>query len=133
MRHPWVAVAVILALAGPSPGPTAAQPKPIELKFSSWLSTVHGHHTGVMVPWAKMVEEKSGGRLKITIYPGSTLGRPADHYDLVKDGIADLGFTNARLHARPVPAHRGDRAAARALQVVAGRQSGAHVGLRQVP
>ena len=46
-----------------------------------------------MVPWAKMVEEKSGGRLKITIFPGSILGKPAHHYDLVKDGIADIAFT----------------------------------------
>ena len=74
-------------------GSTAAQDKPIELKFSSWVSAVHGHHTGVMVPWAKMVEEKSKGRLKITIYPGSTLGKAVDHFDMVKDGIADLGFT----------------------------------------
>jgi TRAP-type transport system periplasmic protein len=71
---------------------SAAQDKPIELKFSSWVGTVHGHHTGVMVPWAKMIEEKSGGRLKITIYPGGTLGKPADHFDLVKNGIADMGF-----------------------------------------
>ena len=74
-------------------GSAPAQDKPIELKFSSWVSAVHGHHTGVMVPWAKMVEEKSKGRLKITIYPGSTLGKAVDHYDMVKDGIADLGFT----------------------------------------
>ena len=74
-------------------GSAAAQDKPIELKFSSWVSAVHGHHTGVMVPWAKMVEEKSKGRLKITIYPGSTLGKAVDHFDMVKDGIADLGFT----------------------------------------
>ena len=40
-----------------------------------------------------MVEEKSGGRLKITIFPGSTLGKAVDHYDMVKDGIADMGFT----------------------------------------
>ena len=90
MRHVTV-LALILTFVGLAPGPAAAQP--IELKFSSWVSAVHGHHTGVMVPWAKMVEEKSGGRLKITIYPGSTLGKPADHYDMVKDGIADLGFT----------------------------------------
>ena len=73
--------------------PLPAQDKPIELRFSSWVATVHGHHTGVMVPWAKMVEDKSGGRLKITIYPGSTLGKAVDHYDMVKDGIADMGFT----------------------------------------
>jgi TRAP-type C4-dicarboxylate transport system substrate-binding protein len=93
MRHRWMAVALTLALACLAADPVVAQDKPIELKFSSWLATVHGHHTGVMVPWAKMVEEKSGGRLKITIYPGSVLGKPADHYDMVKDGIADLGFT----------------------------------------
>jgi TRAP-type C4-dicarboxylate transport system substrate-binding protein len=74
-------------------GAAGAQDKPIELKFSSWVSAVHGHHTGVMVPWAKMVEEKSKGRLKITIYPGSTLGKAVDHYDMVKDGVADMGFT----------------------------------------
>jgi len=93
MRHRWMAVVLTLALAGLAFTPVAAQDKPIELKFSSWVSTVHGHHTGVMVPWAKMVEDKSGGRLKITIYPGSTLGKAVDHYDMIKDGIADMGFT----------------------------------------
>jgi TRAP-type C4-dicarboxylate transport system substrate-binding protein len=88
-----MAVAVALALVTAPTGPAGAQPRPIELRFSSWVSTVHGHHTGVMVPWAKMVEDKSGGRLKITTYPGSTLGKPADHYDMVRDGIADMGFT----------------------------------------
>ena len=93
MRHAWMVLALALAAAGLPSGQPAAQDKPIELKFSSWVGTVHGHHTGVMVPWAKMVEEKSRGRLKITIYPGSTLGKATDHYDLVKDGIADMGFT----------------------------------------
>ena len=67
MRHAWKVVALALTLAGISAGPAAAQDKPIELKFSSWVSAVHGHHTGVMVPWAKMIEEKSKGRLKVTI------------------------------------------------------------------
>lgn len=93
MKNRRMVIALTLALACLSFTPVAAQDKPIELKFSSWVSTVHGHHTGVMVPWAKMVEEKSGGRIKITIYPGSTLGKPADHYDMVKDGIADMAFT----------------------------------------
>src|SRR5688500_11428641 len=92
MRHAWMALALILVLTG-RPDAAGAQAKPVELKFSSWVATVHGHHTGVMAPWAKTLEEKSGGRLKITIYPGSTLGKAVDHYDMVKDGIADLGFT----------------------------------------
>ena len=69
MRHRGVAVVLTLALAGLSFAPAAAQDKSIELKFSSWVGIAHGHHTGVMVPWAKMIEEKSSGRLKVTIYP----------------------------------------------------------------
>jgi TRAP-type C4-dicarboxylate transport system substrate-binding protein len=92
MRHACLAFALVLAVLGLPPAGDA-QDKPVELKFSSWVAPVHGHHTGVMVPWAKMLEDKSGGRLKVTIYPGSTLGKAADHYDMVKDGIADLGFT----------------------------------------
>jgi TRAP-type C4-dicarboxylate transport system substrate-binding protein len=91
MRH--LSLVVVLALLSIAPVPALAQDKPIELKFSSWVATVHGHHTGVMVPWAKAIEDKSGGRLKITIYPGSVLGKAADHYDMVKDGIADIAFT----------------------------------------
>ena len=89
MKRLWSVVALAVACLAASPA--AAQP--IELKFSSWVAPAHGHHTGVMVPWAKMLEEKSGGRLKITIYPGSTLGKPADHYDMVVNGIADIAFT----------------------------------------
>ena len=90
MRHAWWVIALtwfwLLAT------PAAAQDKPIELKFASWVGIAHGHHTGVIVPWSKLIEEKSGGRLKVTVYPGSTLGKPADHYDLVVNGIADMAF-----------------------------------------
>lgn len=90
MRHVWklVALAVVWLVSSTA----TAQDKPIELRFSSWVGVGHGHHTGVMAPWAKMIEEQSGGRLKVTIYPGGTLGKPADHFDLVKNGIADMGF-----------------------------------------
>jgi TRAP-type transport system periplasmic protein len=92
MRH--VRKVVALSLIWLAPGAAAAQDKPIELKFASWVGSAHGHHTQVLVPWAKMIEEKSGGRLKVTIYPGGTLGKPADHYDLVGNGIADMGFAS---------------------------------------
>ena len=92
MRHAWKVPALALAFVGLLAGVTAAQDKPIELKFASWVGIAHGHHTGVLVPWTKMIEDKSGGRLKVTIYPGGTLGKPADHADLVLNGIADMGF-----------------------------------------
>jgi TRAP-type transport system periplasmic protein len=92
MTLAWIIVSLLLALVALPSGPLAAQDKPIELKFASWVSPVHGHHTQVLVPWSKMIEEKSGGRLKVVLFPGSTLGKPADHADLVKNGIADMGF-----------------------------------------
>jgi TRAP-type C4-dicarboxylate transport system substrate-binding protein len=82
--------ALVLAIVWFAPPPASGQV--VELKFSSWVGVGHGHHTGVLAPWAKMMEEKSGGRLKVTIYPGSTLGKATDHWDLVKNGIADMGF-----------------------------------------
>src|SRR6266545_7452827 len=94
MRHARTVLALVLSMTWLGSGAALAQDKPIELKFASWVGIAHGHHTGVMVPWAKMLEEKSGGRLKVVIYPGATLGKPADHYDLVVNGIADLAFTS---------------------------------------
>ena len=78
MRHAWMVI--ILALAGVQflSGSATAQDKPIELKFSSWVGTIHGHHTGVMVPWAKMIEERWAVCPRSRIYPGGTLGKPAD-------------------------------------------------------
>ncbi len=92
MRHAWRIALLALSLLWLAPGAGLAQDKPIELKLSSWLGIGHGHHRNVLVPWAKMVEEKSGGRIKITIFPGGTLGKAPDHWDMVKNGIADIGY-----------------------------------------
>ncbi len=45
-------------------------------------------------PWAKRVEEQSGGRLKFELYPAMQLGgAPPDLYDQAKDGVVDLIWT----------------------------------------
>lgn len=72
--------------------PARAQAKPIELKVSHWVPVGHVFHQHVLLPWAEMVEKKSGGRLKITIFPGSVLGKPADHWDMVQNGIVDIAW-----------------------------------------
>lgn len=92
MRRWFLAALIALALLGLSAAPASAQDKPIELKLSHWVGVGHNHHKNVLVPWAKMVEERSKGRLKVTIFPGGVLGKPADHWDMVKDGIADIGW-----------------------------------------
>ena len=92
MRHGWLITTLVVSLTALAPGGGSAQDKPIELKLSHWVGVGHIHHKNVLEPWTKMVEERSKGRLKITIYPGGVLGKPVDHWDMVKDGIADIGW-----------------------------------------
>src|SRR5215510_13734843 len=92
MRDLVLMILLVIAFIAPVPDLARGQDKPIELKLSHWVSTAHIHHKTVLEPWAKMIDEQSKGRLKIVIYPGGVLGKPADHWDLVKNGIADIGW-----------------------------------------
>jgi|MudIll2142460700_1097286.scaffolds.fasta_scaffold22797_2 TRAP-type C4-dicarboxylate transport system substrate-binding protein len=85
-----VVLSLILLVAA---GKTAyAQAKPIELKLSHFMSPMHNLHVDVFVPFTKEVEEKSKGRLKITIFPGEALGKSRDHFDMVTTGVTDIAF-----------------------------------------
>jgi TRAP-type C4-dicarboxylate transport system substrate-binding protein len=69
--------------------PASAQT--IELKLSHWGPPTHVNQK-VFVPWAEMVEKKSGGRLKVTVFPGGVLGKPADHWDMAQNGVVDIAW-----------------------------------------
>jgi len=70
--------------------PAAAQP--IVLKFNSPAPPRSFLHEGAFTPWANAVAEASGGKLKVEMYFGGTLGNFAVTYDRVVDGVADIGF-----------------------------------------
>lgn len=40
--------------------------------------------------WADALKEASNGELDVTIFPAGQLGGPGDHYDMAKNGIADV-------------------------------------------
>ncbi len=84
------AVSAVFAL---SIAPTAALAQ-VELSFAHWLGATHPIQVTGMEPWARSIEEASGGRIRIVIYPAQQLGAAADHYDLARDGIADIAFVN---------------------------------------
>ncbi|MFC1867079.1 TRAP transporter substrate-binding protein [Thermodesulfobacteriota bacterium] len=69
-----------------------ANAKPIELKLAHYSSHGHPMLEGIARPWAKMVEEKTNGKVKITIYPAQTLVKMRDTYDAVVSGIADIAW-----------------------------------------
>ena len=78
-----------LLLAAGLAAPAAAQT--IELKLSHFLPPSHGTHKDFMEPWARALEQKTGGKVKVTIFPaGSTFGNTAKQYDQVKAGVVDI-------------------------------------------
>ncbi len=70
----------------------AAAQKAIELKFSMWNSLQHSVYVEIYGPFAQELEKRTNGRVKIVFYPGETLGKTKDHFDLVSKGIADMAI-----------------------------------------
>jgi TRAP-type C4-dicarboxylate transport system substrate-binding protein len=68
------------------------QTKLIELSYSNFFPPPH-KHTVYSIEWAKEIEKRTNGRVKITVHAGGTL-TPADKcYDGVVKGISDIGFS----------------------------------------
>ena len=65
----------------------------INLKFAHFMSPKHIMHQKLFAPFDKKVEELTGGKVKIKIYPGGALGGPKQLPDAVRDGITDIAFT----------------------------------------
>ena len=86
MKH--VAVLAGCCLAALS-APASAQT--IELKLSHWGPPTHVNQK-VFLPWAEMIEKKSGGKLKVVVFPGGVLGKPADHWDMGQNGVVDISW-----------------------------------------
>jgi TRAP-type C4-dicarboxylate transport system substrate-binding protein len=84
------AVGLALALAAPQ---ALAQDKTIELKLSHWVPPTHPLQKA-MDEWGASIEKASGGTIKYKIFPSQQLGKAFDHYDMARDGIADLTYVN---------------------------------------
>lgn len=83
-------------------GTMAASAQTVDLRFSTFLPPVHGVHEALEV-WGESIREKSGGTISITLYPAEQLGRANDHYDMTRDGIADLAYVNVGYQAGRFP------------------------------
>lgn len=70
---------------------TPAAAETIELKLSHFLPPVHGMHKDFLEPWARELEKRSGGTVKVTIFPGGTqFGNVAKQLDQVRAGVVDI-------------------------------------------
>jgi TRAP-type transport system periplasmic protein len=84
---------IIASVASPAVLRVARGDAPIALKLHHYFSSVSGAHDRFLVPWARKVEAESGGRMRIDIFPSMQLGgAPAQLFDQVRDGLADIGW-----------------------------------------
>ncbi len=91
LRHTFLIVATGLALAA---APAAfAQDKTFELKLSHWVPPAHPVHKS-LEEWGASIEKASNGTIKYKLFPAQQLGKAFDHYDMARDGIADLTLIN---------------------------------------
>ena len=73
--------------------PAFAQDKNIDLKISHWVPASHPLQKA-LEDWGASVEKASGGTIKSQVFPAQQLGKAFDHYDMARDGIADVTYVN---------------------------------------
>jgi TRAP-type C4-dicarboxylate transport system substrate-binding protein len=78
----------VFAQPAKSPSPE----KLLELKFAAWTPPMSVTIFGMIEPWIKEVEKRSGGRVKITLFPAAAMGKPEDHYNMALTGLADISL-----------------------------------------
>ncbi len=63
------------------------------LRLGHFFPPVAGQHKQIAQAWADRVQSESNGRIKVEVYPSSTLAKPPAQYDAVKNRIADVTLT----------------------------------------
>lgn len=91
MKLRATALGAVLALG--IAGSAVAQDKPVHLKMGHWVPPAHPLQKA-MEEWGKSVEKASKGTITFQVYPAQQLGKAPDHYDMARDGIADVTYIN---------------------------------------
>ncbi|WP_372656500.1 TRAP transporter substrate-binding protein [Hydrogenophaga sp.] len=86
-KRAFLALGVCLAAASFG----AASAETYELKVSHYLPPNHTMHKE-LERWAADLDKKSGGRLKLSIFPSGQMGPVTRQFDLARTGVADISF-----------------------------------------
>src|SRR5438132_925216 len=91
MHKPFgVLLAILFALLS---GVAPSIADPITLKFSQFLGPTSFFQADVVEPWAKELEQKTNGQVKVEIFDGtSPLGKVTEQLDNVKTGKTDIAL-----------------------------------------
>ncbi len=65
------------------------------LKFSTWHVPVGYEVKTVWTPMLEELKKRSNDRLPYTLFAGSALGTGPEHFDIVANGLSDMGYFTA--------------------------------------
>ena len=94
MKALKLAGAAILGTAIALAGTSLASAQEFTFKLHQMLPATSPAQKNMLEPWVKQVEENSGGRVKIEIYPAMSLGgTPPELVQQARDGVVDIIWT----------------------------------------
>lgn len=82
----------LLVYAAPAPG---AAEDGIHIRFSTWHPPASREVRTVWTPMLEELKRRSNGRITYTLYAGGALGTGPEHYDIVAQGLSDMGYFTA--------------------------------------
>ena len=82
----WILTIIFVITAN---RPSSAQT--INFKLATHVPPQH-YANKVFEQWIAELDKRSGGRIKVTLYPGQSLGKIPDEWNMLKSGISDLGW-----------------------------------------
>ncbi|AFL50806.1 tripartite ATP-independent transporter DctP family solute receptor [Sinorhizobium fredii] len=100
-RFTKLALGIALPLALLTAGPAAAEIREHQLKFASANNKGHPQVTG-MEKFAELVNEKSGGKIEVKLFPGGTLGGDVQTVSALQGGVVEMTVLNAGILANNV-------------------------------
>lgn len=95
MKHRILCIGILIVLVlsvFPLFNAHSAEEKSISLKYSNFFPPTH-IQAKLGEAWAKEIEKRTNGKVKITYFPGGTLGKGDEIYDNLLTGISDIGMS----------------------------------------
>lgn len=81
---------------GVAAAPTTVPAKDsIHIRFSTWHPPASREVKNVWEPMLAELKKRSNGRITYTLFTGGALGKGPEHFDIVKNGLSDMGYFTA--------------------------------------
>lgn len=86
--------ALLVFGVGPADAADYTAEKPLRLSMTSVFMDNHPAIANGLLPWAKQIQERTGGRVVVEFYNPNTICSEGDIYEAIKTGIVSMGSQN---------------------------------------